>query len=315
MSDQQNNQTVNEPNIASGIGELAQRAAIVPSIETVDSPDGVTGQFVIVPTVETGGRATVRLESVVKFFDEYRTRPRRRTGCAHLGDLDSLVAHVNRFKDADSVIFADTNREHPAIAAVLDYHRSGATGDPRFGQHRSHYAFPVADEWKVWTDASGEEMSQSMFAEFIESHIVDVVEFTPECGSAALFAEKCGLTFATPAQVLELSRGLSVNVEGKLAATVNLQNGVKQIQFTESHTGENGAPLKVPGAFLIGIPVFRAEARYRVCVRLRYRKQGPSLVWIMELWRHEEVFDAAIRDACEKVKTATALPLLVGTPE
>ena len=310
-----NVQTVNAPDIASGMGELAQKAALSPRIETVTSPDGITGQFAIVPTVEVGGRVSVRLESVAKFYDEYRLKPASRKGTAKLGDLASLVAHINRFKDADSVVFSDPDRARPTITAVLDYHRAGSTGDPRFGVHRSHYAFPMSDEWKAWTGASGAEMSQSSFAEFIEAHIVDVVEYSPEFKSAAMFAEKCGITFATPAQVMEISRGLSVNVEGKLAASVNLQNGVKQIQFTESHTGENGAPLKVPGAFLVGIPVFRAEARYQVCVRLRYRKQGASLAWIMDLWRHDEVFDAAIDDACDKVETATGLPLLVGTPE
>lgn len=313
--DPQNHQTVNAPDLASGMGELARSAAIEPKFVEIESPDGILGQYALVPTVESSGRASVRLESVAKFYDEYRTKPVARKGMARLGDLASLIEHINRFKDADSVVFANTDRTAPTITAVLDYHCAGPKGDPRFGTHRSHYAFPMSDEWKSWTGASGRAMSQADFAEFVETHIVDVIEYLPEFKSAAMFAEKCGLTFATPAQVMELSRGLSVNVEGKLAAAINLQNGVKQIQFSESHTGENGAPLKVPGAFLVGIPVLRGEARYQVCVRLRYRKQGASLIWIMELWRHDEVFDAAILDACEKVKAATGLPLLVGTPE
>ena len=315
MEPQQNRQTVNAPDVASGMGELAQRAALAPRIENIESPDGVRGQFVIVPTVEGDGEVSVKLESLKEFYDEYRLKPIARKGTARLGDLASLIDHINRFKDPDSVVFANTDRTSPAITAVLDYHRIGATGEPRFGLHRSHYSFPVSDEWKAWTGACSKELSQGAFAEFIEAHIVDVIEYSPDFLSAALFAEKCGLTFATPAQIMELSRGLSVNVEGKLATSVNLQNGIKQIQFAESHTGENGALLRVPGAFLVGIPVFCAEARYQVCVRLRYRKQGASLTWIMELWRHEEVFDAAIKDACDKVEEATQLPLLVGTPE
>lgn len=311
----ENKQTVNAPDVASGMGELAQRAAVAPDFVEFTSPDGARGQCAVVPTVETSGRASVRLESVAKFCDEYRTNPVRRKGTAVLGDLDSLIAHVNRFKDDGSVVFADNDRDRPAITAVLDYHKAGSDGTPRFGSHRSLYKFPVSPEWAAWVKENGQEMSQAAFAEFVEAHIVDVIEYSPECLSAKTFAEKCGVAFATPAQVMELSRGLAVNVEGKFSTALNLQNGVKQIQFSESHTGENGAPLKVPGAFLVGIPVFRGEARYQVCVRLRYRKQGPALVWIMELWRHEEVFDAAIRGACDKVKEATELPLLYGSPE
>jgi hypothetical protein len=314
MSDQRNNQTVNTPDIATGMGELAQRAALTPKIEDVMSPDGIKGQVAIIPFTE-GGRTTVKLESVARFYDEYRTNPVARKGTAKLGDLASLIAHINRFKDADSVVFASTSREKPGITAVLDYHRAGAKADARFGQHRSQYDFPLSEEWKAWTSASGREISMAEFAEFIEARIIDVVEYSPEFKSASVFAQKCGVAFATPAQIMELSRGLSVNVDCRLAASVNLQNGIKQIQFTESHNGENGSPLKVPGAFLIGIPVFRSETRYPVCVRLRYRKQGPSLTWIMELWRHDEVFDLAITDTCEKVKAATERPLFVGSPE
>jgi uncharacterized protein YfdQ (DUF2303 family) len=297
------------------VGELAQRAALSPQIQTIASPDGAEGQFAFVPTVDPSGRASVRLESLAQFCDEYRPHPIRREGTATLGDLDSLIEHVNRFKDGDSVVFANNDRAKPSITAVLDYHRAGSDGTPRFSGHRSHYQFPVSTEWQTWIAANGKEIQQGAFAEFVEAHIVDVIEYSPDCASAKVFAEKCGVSFASPAQIMELSRGLAVNVEAKLATALNLQNGIKQIQFTETHTGENGTMLKVPGAFLIGIPVFRGEARYQVCVRLRYRKQGSALTWIMELWRHDEVFDAAIRGACDKVKAATELPLLYGSPE
>lgn len=307
--------TTNETAHPVEVAELAQRAAMLPNVMDVQSPDGIRATIVILPTVESGGRASVRVESLSKFFDEYRPNPRRRVGTANLADLPSLIAHVNRFKDADSVIFADTDRKHPSMTAVLDYHRQGAEANPRFGTHRSRYAFPVSDEWSTWTGADGAEMDQASFAEFMEAHLVDVVEPSEAGPSAKLFAEKSGVSFATPARLLELSRGLSISVGEKVVQTVNLQSGEKQIQFSEAHSDEKGAPLKVPGAFLIGIPVFRADARYQVCVRLRYRKREGALTWSMGLWRHEEVFDAAILQACEVVKAGTELPLLVGTPE
>ncbi|MDE8453326.1 DUF2303 family protein, partial [Klebsiella pneumoniae] len=82
-------------------------------------------------------------------FDQYRTNPLRRAGTATMLSLDSLIDHVNRFKDADTVVFADDSRSAPSMTAVLDYHRAGASGDPRFGKHRSLYAFPLSDEWKA----------------------------------------------------------------------------------------------------------------------------------------------------------------------
>lgn len=297
------------------VAELAHRAVVQPVIMNLTTPDGVTGQFAFVPQVEGTGRTTVRLESVAKFADEYRVEPRLRVGTAKMYDLASLIAHVNRFKDCDSVIFADTDRNNPSITAVLDYHRVGATSKPRFGKHLSKYTFPVSDEWLAWTGVHGDEMGQQDFAEFIESHLVDVIDPSSAGESAKQYAEKCGVTFGTPSRLLELSRGLSISVGEKVVQAYNLQSGEKQIQFSETHSDSAGAPLKVPGAFLIGIPVFRADARYQVCVRLRYRKREGSLTWAMDLWRHEEVFDAAIRQACQFVSDGTQLPLFVGTPE
>lgn len=297
------------------LGELAQRAALTPRVVDIVSPDGVPGQFAVVPTVEATGRTWVKLESVDRFCNENRDKPRRRMGTANLGDIASLIAHVNRFKDADSAIFANTDREQPSIIAVLDYHRQGSAGAPRFGQHRSRYAFPVSDEWKAWTEVDGKDMDQEAFARFIETRLVDAVDPSVAGDTAKTFADKCGVAFAQPAKLLELSHGLAITVGVKLANTVNLTSGEKQIVFSEEHADKDGAPLKVPSAFLIGIPVFRADARYQVCVRLRYRKQSGFLVWCMDLYRHEEVFDHAILQACEAVKKETGLPLLVGTPE
>lgn len=54
--------------------------------------------------------------SLKKTLDEYLPRPERRQGTAELLDLDSFVAHVNRFKDRDSVVFADNRWQAPAPA-------------------------------------------------------------------------------------------------------------------------------------------------------------------------------------------------------
>lgn len=305
----------NTDNIPLQLAELAQRAALEPKVVDFLAPDGAKGQVALIPLIDGSGRITMQIIRTGQFCDEYRTAPRARTGTAILGDLPSLIAHINRFKDADSAVFADTSREAPSITAVLNYHRHGAESPPRFGSHRSTYTFPMSEPWTAWTGVNGKEMSQGQFAEFIETNLIDVVEPSEAKDGATFFAQKTGMSFASCSKLLELSRGLSVNVGQKVVQTINLQSGERQIQFAEEHTDQGGAPLKVPGAFLIGIPVFRADDRYQLCVRLRYRKSGGALTWIMDLWRHEEVFDAAILQACQVVKSQTSLPLFVGTPE
>src|SRR3546814_747731 len=120
-----------------------------PRIEVVKD---VTGEEI--PVLVTGQQQNVKLFSP-EDFDPFREQPLRRSGTAVLTALESFVAHVNRFKDEDSIIFASDDRAAPSLTAVIDYHRQGHQGDPRFGQHRGHFAFPLSDEWKAWTKSGG----------------------------------------------------------------------------------------------------------------------------------------------------------------
>lgn len=257
------------------------------------------------------------VESIRKFVDEWRTEPDRRRGVAKMTTLESFCAHVNRFKDADSAVFADVDNDDDepsaSLVAVLDYHRGG-DGAPRFGEHRCFYEFPLSEEWQAWQRQDGTPMSQGDFAAFIEDRILDVADPAIAGASAKSLLEVTGGKLASAGELMALKRGLSVRVASKVAHAVELSSGETQITYETQHTDERGAPLKVPAAFLIAIPVFRSGARYQIPVRLRYRVSG-GITWSVELYRPELVFDHAIAEACEVAKAKTELPLFYGTPE
>ena len=121
--------------------------------------------------------------------------------------------------------------------------------------------------------------------------------------------------YAGTAKLLELAKGLSVRVGAQVKNHVNLGTGESQIQFVTEHADEAGKPLKVPGLFLLGLPVFEAGAAYQLPVRLRYRVNGGSLVWWFELHRPEVIMRDAVDGAVEKVRAETKLPVFSGTPE
>lgn len=252
-------------------------------------------------------------------FDDYLEAPRRRTGTAALTKIDSLIAHVNRFKDADSALFAIDDRTKPSIEAVLDYHPAGATSDPRFGKHRSRFDFPLSDEWQAWAKFDKEVFQMREFAEFLEDRIPDVLDMIPDEDSLpedlARFVNLCGGSIASPNKLVELSRGLHVNENAAVTEAVNLGSGEGVISFRSEHTDAGGNRLNVPGLFLIGIPVFRHGPFYRLAARLRYRKTPGGIVFFYELWRADRAFDHAFGDACERVRVETELPLLFGKPE
>lgn len=257
----------------------------------------------------------IKLHSIKPLLDEYRTAPERRKGTATLTQLDSFVMHVKRFADEDSAIFASREPKSPSLMAVFDYHRQGADAEPRFGTHRAVYNFPISEEWKAWIAIDGDWMGQAEFAKFTEDRIGDVVDPSGALASAAEFTGRVNLEYATPSRVLELSRGLTVLVGQRVAKHVNLSTGEGQLSFEEEHRDSGGAPMRVPGAFLIAIPVFAHEAPYQIPVRLRYRVAAGSVSWALELYRATDVFDAAIAESAKVVAAGTGLPFFYGFPE
>lgn len=253
------------------------------------------------------------IQSVRPLLDEYRVRPERKQGFVRLTTVDSFVEYVQRHKGyGDAVIFCDErDPSRPLLRAVFDAHERstpelrGAADWQGFG---ALYEFPRAAEWIAWTSLS-KEYSQSEFAAFLEDRIGDVVE---PGESVRAYAASIGAQLAGAARLLELSRGLSVHVGGKVAQSVDLGTGEKSIQFEESHKDASGAPIKVPGAFAIGIPVFRLGALYQLPVRLRYRVQSGTVWWSLAVQRADRALDLAIGEAAARVQTETGLPLYRG---
>lgn len=290
-----------------------------------------------IAAVGVDGAITVKVLTVE--FEKFRTGPRLYAGTAKAHDLGSFVAHVNRFKDADSALWCDVNMSEPSLTAVLDYHEAinrapievthgedgGAdtamleigTPRPRFGQHRSLYRFPLSPEWLAWTGANKKPMSQTDFAAFLEDRILDVIDRQPADLSARMqdMAKLLGGHFASPARLIELSRGMAVHSNERMKQSINLDSGESSIQFEVSNTDADNKPLKVPNLFLIAIPIWRSGEVYVLPVRLRYRAQGGAIVWHYEIAYLQESFEAAVKDAALQAQAQTKLPLFFGAPE
>jgi uncharacterized protein YfdQ (DUF2303 family) len=308
--------------------------AIIDAVERLDKSESlgfilndagakqVTGTVVVLPEGKT-------LHSLKPFFDEVRLVPERLKGTARLTTLESFIEHVLRFKDNGTAIFcADYNSPNPKLIAVFDYSyaetvigiEEGSTAKteirPRFGQHRAQYDFPLSDEWRAWKGMADKgAISQAQFAEFLEERIADVLPPEEAGEQTRRFAEQLGMTMASPQRLLGLSRGLSVRVSSKVTNVQNLSSGEGEFQYSEEHQNEAGAPLKVPGAFVLSLPVFRNGAPYQVPVRLRYQVSGGQVTWRFVLQRIDRVWDHAMNEACKLAATETGRPLYYGSPE
>jgi uncharacterized protein YfdQ (DUF2303 family) len=254
------------------------------------------------------------------FFDQYRDKPKHRCGTAVLLSLDSFIAHVNRFKDEDSAVFANNDRAKPSMTAVLDYNRVGATADPRFGAHRSSFAFPLSDEWKAWVAKNGQAMKMKDFALFLEDRIIDVmptaaVNLTPD---AQRYVEALGgrARIGDPSTLMQIATELRVMENSVLREAKNLSSGETKLEFSSEHdTQIGGVQLTLPTMFVVAIPVFANGDPYQIIARFRYRKAGAEVVFWYDLWRTDTVFDHAFDEAVSKVGEDTGLPVLLGAPE
>lgn len=280
------------------IARLAQRGA-----ELVPMP----GINVAAVPNQAGG---IELKSLKPFFDEVRTAPERLKGTAKAATLDSFVALVNRHKDEASAVFADLNAGAPKLAAVIDYHQLDHS--PRFAQHRVEYVYPISEQWAAWKAKNDASMSQLDFAAFIEDRVAELA--APLDAERAQTEPMFGTKFAVPSELIQLSRGLALNVESKVANIHVLRTGEAQITYEEVHKDGAGQPLVVPGLFVINLPLFLGAEPTRLIARLRYRREN-GIKWSFHLWRWTEAIRDTLLNDLAKIATETELPAYEGVPE
>jgi len=265
-----------------------------------------------------------QIVDLTSYEDARRAAPLRRKGVARVTTLGSFVDLVERFKDADSAVFACDTMTAPALVAVFDYNRRSVltvggvvVGDPRFGEHRAAYAFPLSDEWLAWIGFAKRERgaTQAELAEWLEEHLADVLDVSSVPESSRNVAASLGINLAGPSSLVAVARELTIKVDSKVASAVNLSSGEGVVSFEETHKGNDGGRVTVPGGFVLGIPVVRGGVRYPVICRLRYRVAAGSITWRIVLHRPDVVFADSFAEAVATVEGETGLPVYYGAPE
>ncbi|MGJ8570464.1 MAG: DUF2303 family protein [Hoeflea sp.] len=297
-----------QPDHIEAIAKLAREAAGIDIAELKLAGKGLPES---VPLARLHGESP-EFDSLKRLAEEWRLHPERKTGTAQIDTLVSFIDLTNRHKTADSVIFADTNWIAPALTTVVDYHKAEGT-DAQWLKHRVHYAFPLSEQWKTWVATNGKPMNQADFAQFIEDNIADLS--SPEALEVTDFEAKFATKIATPSELVALSRGLAVRVESKAMSSVVLQSGEGEIIWDEVHQGADGKKLKVPGLFMLQIPLFHMGETQRVPVRLRYRVREGSTTWFYQIYRPDVAVTERVTEDYEAAMLETGLPGFIGKPE
>lgn len=254
------------------------------------------------------GKSIIGLKSII---DQYRTEPGEVHGQAKVTTLQSFIDLVNRHKNEGSAVFGKTSWPEPALTAVIDYH--GEKAAARWGHHHIRYAFPVTDEFKVWIDRNAKPMGQADFAIFLEDHAAELAAATPDERKEyeALFKE----AFATPADLLALSRQLEVFVSAKVKQGMRVQTGERVVEFVEEHMNGKGEKVEIPGIFMVSVAAFVDGDTVRIPARLRYRIAGGEIQWSYQLYRWQYWLREQVKADLTKVQAGTELPTFEGAPE
>jgi len=291
---------------------LAQKAAGKIYFDTISPPESSVGLPDAIPVAAQDG-ATPKILPLRDEFERWRLRPERARGTATATTLASFIDLVNLHKVRDSALFAKTTWPVPALTAVIDYHAPNNRDGADNGDHRVRYEFPLTDEFKAWVERNGKPFAQDEFAFFIEERIADLEAVAPPAGDdyEKLFRTK----FALPTEMVELSRGLRVHVEERVANAFMMQSGESEISFSSEHKGADGKPLHVPGLFMLCLPIFLDGALVRIPARLRYRVKDGALTWTYHLYRWEFWLRQRVQSDFSVAVQQTGLPAFEGAPE
>lgn len=239
------------------------------------------------------------LREAIELAERRAPAPRRRTGRAELAELESFIAHVNRFKSEGSVIFADLSAL--ALEAVYNYHPGGPDAtSAAWCDHRARYACPRSREWKAWCERDERAMPQEEFGDFLEERLEDLTSQ----------GEKD--EFPTPIAVLEMARSLRVYTKGRFEKVMNPTTGEYSMVVKEEH---DSASTKIYRAFLLAVPVFEGGDLYRVEVRVRFALREGRPLFSYRIHQRAQIEADAFKDARAAAAQMTDLPILAGSPE
>ena len=230
-------------------------------------PQSVDGDFVVLPQ-----------DHAVRDLQGFKEGPRHIEASVKVSTARSFVKYVSDFVTDYTAVFADLKNER--FTAVLDYH--DPVNGPAWGKHVVSYSCPVDSRWRAWLLLDGKTMSQTDFALFIETNLLDIVD-------------------PSGADMLTISKELQAKKKIDFKSGQNLANGDVQFTYNEKTTGSAGQ-MDIPQEFKLGIPVYEGGAKYEVTARLRYRITDGVLTMWYDLLRPERMAEDAFKEVQNEIE-------------
>lgn len=224
--------------------------------------------------------------------------PIRKRAVVVVRDHMSFIDYVMRHKEDGTLIFAEITESGGSFIALIDYHGNNELGNnqPKFSEHSCKYVCEHTPEWTRWIKKSGQAMSQTEMALFVEDNMIDIIQ--PEAG-----------------RMLDMVKTLEATQGVEFKSAIRLDNGDRQLHFAHNTTAKAGqqGDIEIPDKFMIRVPVFQNGPAYDVECRFRYRIKDGALVLAFEVVRPHKIVELALTEASEAIKaTCAPIPVLLG---
>lgn len=162
----------------------------------------------------------------------------------------SMIGYVNRFKNADTVIFASIVSN--SFQAIIDYHKMPLANLPSDGTtdkapasheavaqlkaHRANLQLQFSEQWGIWTGANEDDMRHVKFAKFLEENADDVI--SPPGN-----------------ELLQIISDIKATQNMAVQSSVR-QGAVEKFQFVNDKGVMTDKGVELPQFFTISIPVY-----------------------------------------------------------
>lgn len=243
--------------------------------------------------------ARLEVIDIEKHLENYRDRPRRKTGVVSVHDAPAFIAYLTKHALPETEVWADLANQQ--LVAVINAHL-GQTGDgvedyAGWGDHRAALSLRKTPAWIAWAGNDRKFMAQTAFAEHVEERLPD-------------FVSPAG------ADMLELAQSFKAHTKVCFESSRRLKSGETTLEYreaTEATAGKKG-DIVIPDVFVLGLAPFDGCEGYKVNARFRYRITDGVLLLGYVLERPEDILRAAFSDIVADVDGGIEATIWHGTP-
>lgn len=227
-------------------------------------------------------------------------------------DSSSFIEYVNRFKNDDSVIFAD--QQSNIVLGILDYHKkpenNAVAPSAEHAAHRVRFDMPFSIEWLTWMKfaGTGKMVSHKEFATFLEENSMDVLPLAKRQGLATSEDDA-----DMPETLLELTRSLQVASKVSFNSTVR-HGDYEKIDFSKESDATMKGAIGLPLSFQICIPIYFGEPAVVLTCFTRKKIDDGALALGCVIARAENERQAEFQRIVGVIHSSTELTTLFGKP-